>query len=314
MARSTASHHHPASVATIDRPDWLDEDVWPYQVRTYVHGATPLHYLDEGDGSVVVLVHAGTWSFVWRDLVRELRPHVRCLALDFPGAGLSGGGRDDVDLARYAEALDDWLDHLGIDEATFVVHDLGGVVGVTAAAARPRRVTRLVAVNSFAWPAGPRALRVMLGAMGSPTATALLGTFRVVPRLTRTSFGVGQHLDRTDRRAFFGPFRSRERSRNFHRTMASARRSPDLFAAADEALRTTLRRLPVLTVFGERNDPFGFGDEWRERFPHADSHVVEGGNHFPMCDDPEQVGRWILDWLDADDQVTTPSVRVTPGV
>lgn len=136
----------------IIRPDWLDDEVWPYEIRTYFHEDRTIHYLDEGDGPVLVLVHAGMWSFVWRELIARLRSDYRVLALDYPGAGLTHGSRDDVDLASFADITEGWLDHLGIDEAVFVVHDLGGVVGVNVAARRPERVVGLVAANSFAWP------------------------------------------------------------------------------------------------------------------------------------------------------------------
>ena len=59
---------------------------------------------------------------------------------------------------------------------------------------------------------------------------------------------------------------------------------------------TTLAHVPVLTVFGERNDPFGFADRWRSLFPQAESRVVPGGNHFPMCDAPDEVAGWIRAW------------------
>jgi haloalkane dehalogenase len=301
---------HRDSTETLDRPSWLGTDVWPHLVRTYHHpgpdgGVRPLHYLDEGPAAgpegdtapTLVLVHAGMWSFVWRDLVGELRSRFRCLAIDFPGAGLTPGTGDEVDLASFASLLGDWLDHLRVERATFVVHDLGGVVGVTAAAARPERVEGIVAVNSFAWPADTAPLRAMLRILGAPTTTAILGSLRVVPRLTRTRFGVGRHLDRDGRRAFYGPYAlSRAHGRNFHRALASAARSAGLFADADRALRTTLAGLPVLTVFGERNDPFGFADGWRERFPSARAHTVSGGNHFPMCDAPRPVAARIADW------------------
>lgn len=281
----------------LERPTWLTNDVWPFAVRTYHHGGRRIHYVDEGDGPPVVLVHAGFWSFIWRDLIVELRSEFRCLALDFPGAGLSDGTRGDVDLALYADLLDAWLHDLAIDRAMFVVHDLGGVVGVTAAARSPERVDGLVAINAFAWPPDQRALRGMLRIMGSRPAAGVLGTMRVIPRMSRSSFGVGKRFERADKRAFFAPYRrSRGRSRNFHRTMRSASRSPELFDRADRALRTTLRNRPALTVFGEKNDPFGFAESWRERFPNATAHVIENGNHFPMCDAPGEVAGYVRTW------------------
>ena len=137
----------------------------------------------------------------------------------------------------------------------------------------------------------------MLRVMGGPTATGLLGSLRVIPRMTRSKFGVGRHYDRTDKQAFFGPYRQRRAAgRNFHRVMGSIRHSGDLFEHAESALGNELAGTPALLVFGEKNDPFGFADIWRTHFPHAVSRVIDGGNHFPMCDDPDIVATWISDW------------------
>jgi haloalkane dehalogenase len=195
-----------------------------------------------------------------------------------------------------------WLDHLGVDRATLVIHDLGGAVGIATVADRFERsdsesFTGVVAVNTFAWPPRSTGLRAMLGFMGRGSPRRSSAAPHWCPRLTRTGFGVGRRLDSADRRAFLGPYRdSPQPGRNFHRAMASAARSERFLTRADTSLRTTLRHLPVLTVFGERNDPFGFGRQWKARFPDARQEIISGGNHFPMCDDPAMVAGWIRSW------------------
>jgi pimeloyl-ACP methyl ester carboxylesterase len=51
-----------------------------------------------------------------------------------------------------------------------------------------------------------------------------------------------------------------------------------------------------LTIFGERNDPFGFQARWKALFPDAQQFVIPRGNHFPMCDDPQFVAETISSW------------------
>jgi haloalkane dehalogenase len=115
---------------------------------------------------------------------------------------------------------------------------------------------------------------------GFGTATTL------VPRLTAGKGGVGRHLPAIDRSAFLGPYRDRARRRRFQQTMHAA--------LADPGLRDDLGRVtdlfadrPVLTTFGEKNDPFGFQNRIASMFTDHQAVVVEGGNHFPMCDAPE---------------------------
>jgi pimeloyl-ACP methyl ester carboxylesterase len=59
---------------------------------------------------------------------------------------------------------------------------------------------------------------------------------------------------------------------------------------------TVLADTPVLTVFGARNDPFGFQARLAERFADHEGVVVAGGNHFPMMDAPDVFTSSVRDW------------------
>ena len=115
-----------------------------------------LHYLDEGQGEPVVMVHGNpTWSFYYRRLVERLSPVYRTVVPDHIGCGYS----DKPDDARYAytlasrvDDLEALLDDLGIDRnVTLVMHDWGGMIGMTYAARHPERIARLVVMNTAAF-------------------------------------------------------------------------------------------------------------------------------------------------------------------
>jgi haloalkane dehalogenase len=78
--------------------------------------------------------------------------------------------------------------------------------------------------------------------------------------------------------------------------MSDASYSTRLLERIEIALGTTLRDRPLLTIFGQYNDPFGFQRRWRELFPHARQVLVARGNHFPMNDDPPGVAAAIGSW------------------
>ncbi|MGP3955961.1 alpha/beta fold hydrolase [Nonomuraea sp. 3N208] len=73
----------------LDRPAWLAESVWPWPTGALTTPAGRLAVTDAGNGPVLLLIHTGMWSFVWRDLLRRLIPHFRCVTLDAPGNGRS---------------------------------------------------------------------------------------------------------------------------------------------------------------------------------------------------------------------------------
>ena len=57
-----------------------------------------------------------------------------------------------------------------------------------------------------------------------------------------------------------------------------------------------LANTPLLTIFGQRNDPLKFQPKWRERFVNVEQVQIKKGYHFPMCDDPILVAKSIDDW------------------
>jgi haloalkane dehalogenase len=244
----------------------------------------------------MLLVHVGMWSFIWRDLVTQLAPDFRCVLLDAPGTGQTRTGpATALTLDAAARAVRDVVEALDLTGITLILHDLGGPAGIAAAASMPERIRAIVGMNALAWRPEGRTLRGMLRLMGSAFIREIDVLTGFLPLLTSTAFGIGRHMDELDRRVFLtGVGRSSRRA--FHSYMHDALRCDSLYDRVEHALAGPLSRLPLLTIFGERNDPFGFQRRWRQFFPDARQEVVRGGNHFPMCDAPEFVARVIREW------------------
>ena len=156
-----------------------------------------------------------------------------------------------------------------------------------------------MAVNTFAWPPDRAGLRLMLRLVGSTPLREIDAWTNFLPRLT-TRFGVGRHASEAGRRAFLGGFqrRSARRSarRSFHRLMRDVRRATPLFAEVEHGLRTELHDRPLLTVFAEGNDPFGFQARFGSPVAEVQEVVVPGRNHFPMCEDPDAFADAVSLW------------------
>lgn len=282
---------------TIDRPQWLPGEVWPHEIRTIHIDGRPVAHTDEGAGDTILLVHDGMWSFIWGRLIERLSRDHRVVTLDFPGSGLSPALGGHASLTADSELLEAFVDRLNLERITLVAHDLGGPVAFGFAARRPELVERLVAMNTFAWPPHRRSLSAMLRLVSSGAVTALDVATGFVFRLTASGSGIGRHLDESEKHAFLASYRNRSARRRFHLLMRSALRETGYLESVGAGLATDLSQKPLLTVFGERNDPFGFQLRFREHFPAAKQMVIPGGNHFPMCDDPDGVAARIADWV-----------------
>jgi haloalkane dehalogenase len=283
------------TLTPVARPDWLPFERWPFDTSALNTPAGRIAVTDIGSGPTLLFVHVGSWSFVWRDLLLELSPQYRCVTIDAPGSGLSAHPDSPVSLRGAANAVGNLIDGLDLRAITMIFHDAGGPVGLAAAAERSERIAGLVAVNALGWRPTSIALRGMLCLVGSAPARVFGGPSGSVARLSASSFGAGRHWTRDDRRVFLAGLDRSARS-NTHRYLNALRREDDLLRRVEAALHGDLAGLPLLTVFGSRNDPFGFGKRWKQLFPHAEQHIIPGGNHYPMGDDPEAVAEWIRRW------------------
>ena len=72
------------------KPDWIDPTEYPFKSNYFSVNGHKLHYIDEGSGPVLLFVHGTpSWSFEYRNCIKELRSSYRCIAVDHIGFGLS---------------------------------------------------------------------------------------------------------------------------------------------------------------------------------------------------------------------------------
>ena len=279
-----------------DRPSWLPESAWPWPTYALEHDTGRIAVTDVGQGPPLLFVHVGAWSFVWRDVIALLQNDFRCVAVDAPGCGLSERTRSAPTLSSAADAVTAAVDTLQLRDITLVAHDLGGPAGFLAASRRADRFAALASVNCFAWRPTGAAFRGMLTLMGSAAVSRFDAATGFLPRLTATSFGVGRHLAKPDLATFRAGIDSSAR-RSWHSYFRDARDADELYEELSDGLRGPLAALPMLTIFGQFNDPLRFQRRWRTMYPAAHRVTVPRGNHFPMCDNPQLVASTLRDFV-----------------
>src|ERR1700710_593757 len=117
---------------------------FPFESKYTEIDGLRLAYLDEGEGKPVVFFHGGpTWSFLWRKVIPPVRDAgFRCIAPDYAGFGRSDKPTD-LDwytYDRHVELISDLLKELDVRDATAVVHDWGGPIGLRLPGERPYRL------------------------------------------------------------------------------------------------------------------------------------------------------------------------------
>ncbi|RLA64521.1 MAG: alpha/beta hydrolase [Epsilonproteobacteria bacterium] len=112
-----------------------------------------LHYVDEGSGDPMLLIHGNpTWSFYYRNFIKEFSKTNRTIALDNLGCGFSDKPQDyDYCLKNHIENLCQLVNKLELKNITLVVHDWGGAIGMGMAVKYPEKIKNIVLLNTAAF-------------------------------------------------------------------------------------------------------------------------------------------------------------------
>ncbi|GAA1254790.1 haloalkane dehalogenase [Sphaerisporangium rubeum] len=289
----------PAGVSP--RPGWLSAELYPFTSRFVEIDGDLVHYIDEGEGPVLLFLHGNpTWSFLYRDIVAGLRDRFRCVALDYPGYGLSrarpGHGFTPGEQARVVEGF---VSRLGLAGFVPVVHDWGGPIGLWVAGRHPELVRGLVVCNTWAWPSDDRVKRWFSAVMGGPLGRTLIRRFNVfvnvfVPRAMRT-----RRLDPEVLAAYRGPFPDPDTRTPMHVLPRHITAGHGFLREVETGL-AALAAKPALVVWGEAD--IGFTAAARRRleaaFPDHRTVLLPRAGHYLQEEDPAAVVRAVRAWWD----------------
>ena len=289
--------------AVRQRPAWLDETLYPFHSRKIEIEGNQIHYIDEGSGPVLLFLHASpAWSFLYRNLIKGLRDRFRCIALDYPGFGLSQvapGYRNT--LTANSRLVERFIQTLGLTDVTLYVHDASCAIGLGVVGRRPEWFRAAIISNSFAWPLAeyPAIVR-FLKIVASPFFGFLINNFDFFTRYFVKSLNGGR-LSNAEKAAYRGPFRHRAARRVQQELFKSIVQSHDYLVDLEQRL-LALDDVPALLVFGTEDATYKAG--WLERFqkifPRHRSLVLAGADHFPQEYNPIQIVAAIRDWWDKD--------------
>ncbi len=283
------------------RPQWLDEKLYPFQSRFVEIEGNRIHYVDEGRGPTLLLLHGNpTWSFLYRHIIRGLSRQFRCVAVDYPGFGLSSARPGYSFKPReHSAVLERFVLALDLDEIGLMVQDWGGPIGLGFAGRHPDRIRALLICNTWAWPAqGTKNLEWFSKIVGSPIGRLLILNFNAFVNMLLPS-GVSRRLSPAEMRAYRGPFPTRI-SRLPTAIFPSEILHSREYLAEVESNLGRLRHKPTLFLWGDRDS--AFRDAERERFelifPNHRTCTLKGAKHFVQEEAPERICQEVIAFYD----------------
>jgi haloalkane dehalogenase len=140
-------------VSAYRTPDerFADLPDWPYKACFVEQAGLRMHYVDEGEGDPILLLHGEpTWAFLYRKMIPRLSELRRVIAPDYFGFGRSDKPTDPdwYSYDAHYRSVEELCDQLGLTRLTIVVQDWGGPLGLRYAVEHSERVARLVILNT----------------------------------------------------------------------------------------------------------------------------------------------------------------------
>lgn len=273
---------------------WLDRSSYPFGAHYLELPAGRMHYVDEGAGSPVVMVHGNpTWSFLYRHQIRHLRSRYRCVAPDHLGFGLSDKPTGwSYHPREHASNLANLIEGLGLGQITLVVHDWGGPIGLSYALDHPDHVARLIILNTWLWRVdGDPYYAAFSGLVGGPLGRYLTRRFNFFARVVMKSvYGDKSRLTPELHRHYLQPLDgpdAREGSAQFPRHIL---RASDWLGTL-WSRRGVIKSIPKLFVWGMKDKAFRPKElaRWESAFPQSTVVRLEDVGHYVPEEAPDRL-------------------------
>ena len=283
-------------------PDWIG-DVYPFKRRVAVIDGVRMHFVDDGEGPVVLVLHGNpTWSFLWRKVIARLLPEgVRCIAPDLIGLGLSDKPGDPAahTFEMHSGKLIALVQALDLRDITIVGQDWGGPILTATAARNPGRVRAVVYANTAVLSPGKRIRATRFHRFSNRPIISDIAfrglnfTVRMMPRTQGDPSSIGP----LEKRAYAWPINSwakRAAPLGLARMVATSAGHPSLplMEECDQWVRGF--EGPAALVWGLRDPILGRSlKRIREALPQAAVTETQAG-HFCQEEIPDEIAAAIL--------------------
>ncbi|NRT10572.1 alpha/beta fold hydrolase [Flavobacterium sp. 14A] len=274
------------------RPFIVDKTEYPFQSNWFDKDGVSMHYIDEGEGIPIVLTHGNPdWSFLNRNIIKELSGEARVIAYDLPGFGFSDTpanyGFTPQEHAQWISAL--LFEHLKLDKFIIVVQDWGGPTGLSVATSNPDKVLGVVISNTWAWKAEGKMVEFSMYMRTPEMQAKIIDENFFATTLMQGSINFKSSSNKAITDAYSMAFPTKESRKG------TAVFPAEITLAADwleelEAKLSTLQDKPVELIFGIKDDVVAskeIQDKWRSIYPTAPVQLLPEAGHFTQEDSPK---------------------------
>jgi pimeloyl-ACP methyl ester carboxylesterase len=260
--------------------------------RIVLKSGARIHYVDEGEGETLLFLHGNpSWSFQWRGLIAGLRGSARCIALDYPGFGLSRAPANyGFTPDEQSQIVEEFVDALGLHEVTLVMQDWGGPIGLGFAVRRPELVKRVILGSTWAWQTSTSEARGKFSVIaGGPLGEFLQVNFNAFAKLG-IQHGIVKTLPAAELALYLRPFQPLKNRGIAAFYPGQITQAKTYFQQVQRAL-PKLVQTPALIFWALQDQGFPPSDlsHFQKLFPHQKTIELPTANHFFFEDHLQQM-------------------------
>jgi pimeloyl-ACP methyl ester carboxylesterase len=252
-----------------------------------------IHYKDEGQGPVLILLHGVCASLhTWDGWVERLKGHYRIIRLDIPGFGLTGPALDkslyQIDAA--VNLFEKLVNEMKLDKFYLAGNSLGGYIAWNYTLKNPDKVEKLILIDSVGF---PQDLPGIISFASNPVIRPFAK--HIMPRFIFNTAVNQVYGDKSK-------VTKELKDRYFELAMRDGNKGAtvDVFTefrrmCKNESLSEGMKDLkpPTLVMWGTKDTwiPFKYFENWKRELPKAKFIQYEGAGHTPMEEIPDETAR-----------------------
>lgn len=289
-----SGHQTVYLVGMAQRSAWFSERLYDMQSHRVDVDGCSINYVDQGTGPTLLMLHGNrSWSYLYRNMVRELSRDFRCVVPDLPGFGLSmtaPGYR--FSTWEHARVIKDFVDRLDLNDVTLIAQGWGGPIGLDILFSEPERFSRLVLGNTWAWPLEREMVVGRRRMLGGPIRRVL---HRPPPGRSITQSFKRRRPTPEEIRMYRGPLAARRKpTRVLTREATKAR----ALLADLEAKLPRLVGFPSMLLWANADPLFTGADleKWRETLKNRHLYILDGAGRFWPDDAGKEAAQAFSDW------------------
>jgi len=297
------------------------------QIRNYDRGLYPfrsnwvriddneVHFIDEGEGEAILFCHPPVASsFMYRNMIKGLSKRFRCVALDFPGFGLSRCGPGYIQsIESQASIVENLLKHLNLYSVYLVMQEVGGHAAISVFMKYPNWLKGIILTDTIIFPISqyPKLSR-MLNLVNSKAFNFINSNFNLLAKTLTTSAIKRRKMLLEEKNTYKAMFNTRKIRRTSTMLLHQLVEKEELLSRIQNAFETTFNNKPALLIYGENDSLTKLEVPQRIHglMEHSELHFIQGEEHFPHEGAPDEMIKIISAWV----KKLTPIVNVHPQI